>query len=189
MMISMFAPIRLVAQGFSDDGNHSSIGSATASHPDEASNEEDPANHMDIRPESPEPSTPEGASVESTDEDELTLDIVFALLENQRRRDTLHYLEANDGSARLDELAEAIAAKENDVEIPHLTSQQRKRVYIALYQCHLPKLDGAGVIDYEQARGTIELNETADRLFRYLNYRPPSEKAAQPMVVLKRLMG
>lgn len=53
-------------------------------------------------------------------------------------------------------LAEAIAAWENDISVEQLTSKQRQRVYIALYQSHLPKLDDYGVIKYKQARGVIK---------------------------------
>lgn len=91
---------------------------------------------------------------------DLSLDDVFDLLRNQRRRRVLEYLRSNtDGSATLDELAEHIAAMENDVPIEQLTSSQRKRVYIGLYQCHLPKLDEHSVVEYDQDRGTIVLQD------------------------------
>lgn len=102
----------------------------------------------------------------------LSLDVVFELLRVSRRREVLWYLEENEGTARLDELAEHIAAKENDIELAELTSSQRKRVYIGLYQCHLPKMDDADVIDYDQARGTIELRQTAEQLYPYLALDP-----------------
>jgi hypothetical protein len=91
---------------------------------------------------------------------ELPLDDVFDLLRNQRRRGVLRYLrDQTDGTATLDTVAEHIAAKENDIEIEQLTSSQRKRVYIGLYQCHLPKMDELGVIEYDQSRGTIKLQD------------------------------
>lgn len=94
------------------------------------------------------------------DGSDLPLDDVFDLLRNQRRRGVLRYLrEKADETATLDELAEHIAAKENDIEIEQLTSSQRKRVYIGLYQCHLPKMDELGVVEYDQSRGTIDLRD------------------------------
>lgn len=90
------------------------------------------------------------------DDGELTKGDVFELLMNRRRRDVLAYLCENEETT-LDELATHIAAKENGITIDQLSSEQRKRVYIGLYQSHLPKLDDAGVIDYNQNRGTIEL--------------------------------
>lgn len=105
----------------------------------------------------------------------LSLDVVFELLRVNRRREVLWYLQANEGVARLDELAEYIAAKENGVEEAALTSTQRKRVYIGLYQCHLPKMHDAGVIAYDQPRGTLELRAAAQQLYPYLTLDPLGE--------------
>jgi hypothetical protein len=114
-----------------------------------------------------------GESPEESAPATLSMDVTFGLLKNRRRRETLQYLREHDGEARLDEVAEHIAALENETTVAALSSDQRKRVYIGLYQCHLPKLDDAGVVDYDQDRGTILMNETAEQLFHYLD--PPTE--------------
>lgn len=115
---------------------------------------------------------------------ELSDDVLFGILKNQRRRQALRYLEENNGTATLSELAEHIAARENDIEVRQLSSDQRKRVYIGLYQCHLPKMDKADVIDFEKNRGNIELREPAERLFPYIEGIESDEKtsgaAAEP---------
>ncbi len=98
----------------------------------------------------------------------LSKDTLFEILKNQRRRDALTYLKANDGRATLSDMAEFIAAKENDIEIGALSSSQRKRVYIGLYQCHLPKMATAGIIDFEKNRGDIELRPESEQLDVYL---------------------
>lgn len=99
----------------------------------------------------------------------LSLDIVFEILKNGRRRATLHYLSEHEGQTTLDELAESIAAEENDITTKEVNSSQRKRVYIALYQSHLPKMADAGIIEYNKPRGTIELNKCADHVYQYLH--------------------
>ncbi|ELZ88588.1 DUF7344 domain-containing protein [Haloferax sulfurifontis] len=99
----------------------------------------------------------------------LSKDVVFEILKNQRRRDALRYLKENDGEAKLGDMAEFIAAKENGIEIKALSSSQRKRVYIGLYQCHLPKMDSAGIVDFEKNRGDITLLDTAKQLDQYLD--------------------
>jgi hypothetical protein len=99
----------------------------------------------------------------------IATDTLFELLKNQRRRDALDYLKTNGGRATLSDMAEHIAAKENDLPIEGITSKQRKRVYIGLYQCHLPKLATAGVVDFDKNRGTIELRSLAARLYPYLD--------------------
>jgi hypothetical protein len=99
---------------------------------------------------------------------ELPLDQTFEILKNSRRRETLRYLKANGGETTLSEVAEHIAALENDTTVRAITSAQRKRVYVGLYQCHLPKMDDTDVIDFDQNRGTIELGPNAAQLDPYL---------------------
>lgn len=99
---------------------------------------------------------------------ELTLDVSTALglLKNERRRhtlDTLHAVYIQDDETTLDVgmLAETVATAENDdvEETIGLTAQERKRVYVALYQCHLPKLEDAGIVRIE---GDQEVRLTAE---------------------------
>ena len=81
----------------------------------------------------------------------------------------IRFLRENDGETVLNDLAEHIAAKENDTTVRQLSSDQRKRVYIGLYQCHLPKMDSLGVIDYDKNRGTIELQASVTQLLEYMD--------------------
>ena len=104
---------------------------------------------------------------------QLSLDAIFDALKNARRRRTLQYLGASDGSVKLGELAERIAADENGKSIAEITYAERKRVYVALYQCHLPKLDDIGLVSYDESRGIVTLRESAAQLQPYLE-GPPS---------------
>jgi hypothetical protein len=96
------------------------------------------------------------------------LDTVFGILQNERRRRVLRYVQANEQTTQ-GELAEHIAAIENDVSRQSLTSTQRKRVYVSLYQSHLPKLDDAGAVAYDADRGTVERTPGTDEFLRYLD--------------------
>jgi hypothetical protein len=109
------------------------------------------------------------AVTESENSDRLSKDVIFELLKNRRRREVLAYLLEADETVTLGELAEQIAAWENDTEINALNSDQRKRVYVALYQTHLPKMDDAGIVEYDQDRGLITLSDNADLLMMYLD--------------------
>ncbi|NUB93887.1 ArsR family transcriptional regulator [Haloterrigena sp. SYSU A121-1] len=110
------------------------------------------------------------ASVADSDEEQrLSKDVIFELLKNRRRREVLAYLLEADDTVTLGELAEQIAAWENDTEVSALSSDQRKRVYVALYQTHLPKMDDAGIVEYDQDRGLISLSDNADLLMMYLD--------------------
>lgn len=109
------------------------------------------------------------ARVFATSSGRLSRDVTFSVLKNPRRRETLRYLRRAGGKTSLSNLAEHVAAKENGVETHQLTSTQRKRVYVNLYQYHLPMMDDQGVIEYEQRRGSVELLDAASELFEYLD--------------------
>jgi DNA-binding transcriptional ArsR family regulator len=114
-------------------------------------------------------------------DEELDIGKIFEILKNKRRRRVIEFLnEQEDEKTTLSVLAEHIAAEENDVDVSQITSSQRKRVYIGLYQCHLPKMDKYGIIDYQQNRGTIELRDVS-QIDRYL------EEPNQPNSRLKLL--
>lgn len=106
---------------------------------------------------------------ESVEGDTLSDDDVFEVLYNRRRRDVISYLLEEDGSSTVGELAEYIAAKENDSTVQQLSSSERKRVYVGLYQNHLPMMDDVGVVDYDKNRGTVKLRECVTQLEPYLN--------------------
>ena len=106
---------------------------------------------------------------DAPEEEGLSPDDVFHLLQTTRRRDTMRYLHDHDSPVRMRDLAEQVAAWENDTTVEGLSSTQRQRVYIPLYQTHLPKLDEAGVIEYEQSRGVVEATELADVLYAYID--------------------
>jgi len=110
----------------------------------------------------------ESAGSTPASEPDLALDQLFEILKNRRRREVLKYLDRNGGEATLGSLAEYIAAEENDTTVKQITSSQRKRVYVGLYQCHLPKMDDMDIVDFEKNRGTIEVGPNARLLEPYL---------------------
>lgn len=105
----------------------------------------------------------------------LTKDEVFEVLYNRRRREVLSYMRETDGTATVSDLAEQIAAKENDTAVQQLSSYERKRVYVGLYQNHLPMMDEVGVVAYDKNRGTVKLRSSITELEPYLDDTPDSE--------------
>ncbi len=88
--------------------------------------------------------------------DSLTEDELFTILSNRRRRYILHELMRADERVDIGTLSQEIAACEDDIELTEVSSSDRKRVYTALRQSHLPKMDEAGVVDFDRDRGTVE---------------------------------
>lgn len=103
-----------------------------------------------------------------SEEPAFSKDEIFHLLQNERRRMVLRYLRGTEGAVRMRDVAEQVAAWEHDTTVEELTSTQRQRVYIPLYQSHLSKLDDAGLIEYQQNRGIVERQPLADRVDQYL---------------------
>ncbi len=107
---------------------------------------------------------------EDTDDSPLSQDQIFHLLQNERRRAVLRYLaQTNEDSVRMRDVAEQVAAWENDTTVQQLHSDERQRVYIALYQTHLPKLDDEGVIEYNQSRGIVAPTANAAQLYPFID--------------------
>lgn len=99
----------------------------------------------------------------------LDMDTVFGTLKNNRRRLALIYLRSHGGRTMLRDLANHITAEENGIPESQITSKQRKRVYVSLYQVHLPGMDRSGVIAFNRARGSIEITPRAAELYEYLD--------------------
>lgn len=59
-------------------------------------------------------------------------------------------IEDRDQKMSVGELAEAIAAIEGDKEIPEVTGEERKNVYVALTQVHLETLDENAALAYHE---------------------------------------
>ncbi|GGK71161.1 hypothetical protein GCM10009067_24330 [Haloarcula sebkhae] len=103
------------------------------------------------------------------EEPELSRDQMFDILSSSRRRYTLYYLRQQKEPVQLTDLAEELAAWENDTTVEELSSQARKRVYVSLYQTHAPKLQEAGLITYDADTGEIALREDAPEVEPFIS--------------------
>lgn len=126
------------------------------------------------------PVHPPNASASETGESEaetsaaLSPDETFHILQTFRRRESIRYLLREDGPVKMREVAEHVAAREHETTVARLASAQRQRVYIPLYQSHLPKLDTAGVIEYDKPRGIVRPTKQLE------SFRPYLEAATVP---------
>lgn len=75
----------------------------------------------------------------------------FDVLANARRRCVLRCLDT-DGPTPLGELAEQIAAVEQDTRPDAVRGADRQRVYIALKQSHIDMMVGCGVVEHDRDR-------------------------------------
>jgi hypothetical protein len=92
---------------------------------------------------------------------------LFDILSNRRRRYALYAL-LRDETTTIGALADQIAAWENDCPVADVTAAERKRVYTALQQSHLPKLERTGLIGFDPDSGRIRPTDAVDELNFYL---------------------
>ena len=100
---------------------------------------------------------------------ELTQAELFDVFSNARRRRTVQFLKRQGGSCDLASLVEQVAAWENDADPDEVTRTQRRRVYISLYQTHLPMLEDHGIVDWDPDAHAIELLPNEDVFEPYLD--------------------
>jgi len=99
----------------------------------------------------------------------LSLDVAFEAGANHRRRRLIKHL-ARNGRADIGELSEVIAAQEHSGETRDtISGQQRKRVYVSLYQTHIPKLDEMGIVAYDETRGSVRLTNAGEELAEWVS--------------------
>jgi hypothetical protein len=117
------------------------------------------------------PSRPGSPEHETRVEEESSTEMpeeIFAMLNNRRRRYALHYLLQEDGVADLKDLSTQVAAWENEIDPEMISYDQRRSVYTGLKQHHLPNMADADVLEYDDARGTIELTAVMDQFDIYI---------------------
>jgi len=98
----------------------------------------------------------------SKPEPDPSRDQAYHILSNARRRFILQHLEQTEEPIKLIELARQGAAWENDKPIDDLTEKEEKRMYVSLYQTHIPKLADAGLIHYDRDSQEIRLADGPD---------------------------
>lgn len=96
-----------------------------------------------------------------------SLDELYDVFANKRRRYAAHYLQQVEGQADLGEIAEQIAAWEYKKDIHQVTSDERKYVYSALQQRHLPKMHDIGLIEFDKRDATVEPTAVLDEIDVY----------------------
>ena len=115
------------------------------------------------------PSQRNNGTSPATETEPPSRDTVFSLLSNSRRRAAIEVLRERDGTASVSDLATAVAAREHGVDAASLERKQRKRVYVALKQVHLPRLEDEGVVHYDPDDNTVVLADDVAELEPFLD--------------------
>ena len=114
--------------------------------------------------------SPDIAGTESTDSDAdpLPVDLIFDALSNERRQRLLSHLRRDEPSSLVD-LAEQIAAWENNTTVGAVSRDARSRVYTGLYHSHIPRLVDMGIVEYDRETDLVSLTPRAEGIRPYLD--------------------
>lgn len=104
---------------------------------------------------------------DESDDGTPSMDELYGVFANRRRRYALHYLKQADGRADFGEMAEQVAAWEYGKDRQEVTSNERKYVYSALQQGHLPKMHDVGLVEFDKRDGTVEPTAVLDEIDVY----------------------
>lgn len=126
-----------------------------------------------------EPERRDGDGHEQGDrQGQIDLGRVLELLRPKRRRYTLDALREQEGEAAFNEVVDYVCREEFGLGYG---TQERKRVYVALYQNHVPALDAAGVVVFEGTgdEDPVRAGPAFDRVVRiYDNLRETAAEEA-----------
>jgi len=98
----------------------------------------------------------------------LSLDALHDLLAHHRRRHVLVCLNQH-GKLPLADLADEVAAREDDEPITRISEDAVLRVYSSLWHAHIPKLAESNVVEYDQDQDIVALGANADQLQHLLS--------------------
>lgn len=96
-----------------------------------------------------------------TTDDDQSLDDVYGLLSDERRRASVAVLADRGDEIELSRLASAVAERIGD-ESADPSAETVDRMRISLHHCHLPKLAEAGLIAYDVDRRIVYPTELSD---------------------------
>lgn len=89
---------------------------------------------------------------------------IFALFAHHRRRYALRELQQHTDPMALADLADEIAIRENEKPLSEVPAEEVKRIYMSLYHTHIPKLEEADLVHYDQEEDIVTLAKHAKRI-------------------------
>lgn len=90
-------------------------------------------------------------------------DRVLRALAARRRRVALSLLR-DLGTLTLADLADELAEREHGTTIDRIPPEKVKTTYMSLYHRHVPKLEAAGLVEYDQERDMVAPTDRLERV-------------------------
>ena len=102
--------------------------------------------------------------------DHESLDAVAEILASQRRRYVLRCLTDREPELALADLATEVTARETDRPITELSGEDVRETYLTLHHHHIPKLEDANIVRYDEEKNVVAFVDDHDGLERMLDF-------------------
>lgn len=89
---------------------------------------------------------------------------IFRALASPRCRQLLALLHASDGAVPLEDAAPRLAAREFGTVAGDISDQTAEQVLVSLYHANAPKMDDAGLVDFDPDELTIAITDVGAQL-------------------------
>lgn len=103
----------------------------------------------------------------TSDGEELSKNEIYNLVSNRRRRFTIHALKRMEEPVEVAELSTYIAAWEMDIKPEEVEYADRRSVYTALRQTHLPIMAEKNIIEFNKSEKNIRSTDILNRISIY----------------------
>lgn len=100
---------------------------------------------------------------DTTNETSDITSCVFDLLADSRRRILLTRLDSHAKVPAVADIARDIAEYEHGAPVEESRDEVVQRIHVSLYHRHVPRLEDAGIVTYDQDRNTVALTERGER--------------------------
>ena len=91
--------------------------------------------------------------------DSIPFDTVLDVCRDRHRRIVLAVLAGEQRGLTVNDLTKAIAKQNHHVRVTEMSAERLPELQLSLHHVHLPKIEAAGLIDYDQERGLVEPTE------------------------------
>lgn len=93
-----------------------------------------------------------------SEDKQMPNEVLFDILSQKRRLYALYCLERYQTPIALADLADEVARLEHDSSTLHQVPKEAvKRIYLDLYHCHIPKIEEANLLEYNQEHDLVYL--------------------------------
>lgn len=99
----------------------------------------------------------------------MTFDTTLELCSDKYRRIILAALATEQRSLTVNDLSKTIFEYNNQLKVVDASEEIRTETQLSLHHSHIPKLESAGVIEYDPERKLVEPTEQFNQLQPYLS--------------------